>query len=238
MNVHLEHARQLTRRHFIRNCQVGLGAMGLASLLSNDVRAEAINEANPLLPRKPHFAAKAKSVIFLHMAGSPPHLDLFDYKKSLVDRDGQDCPQEMIKGRRFAFTKGMPKLMGTPHKFAQYGKSGAWLSDALPKLRNVVDDLAIVKSMNTDQFNHAPAQLMLYTGSPRMGRPSLGSWATYGLGSENQNLPGFVVLISGGTNPSAGKSAWGSGLSALRVSRRSVPFQRRSGLVREQPQGR
>ncbi len=128
-----------------------------------------------------------------------------------MKRTGETCPKQYFDGKRFAFTKATPTLLGTPHKFAQHGESGAWLSDALPHLSEVADELAVIKSMNTDQFNHAPAQMMLYTGSPRMGRPSLGSWTTYGLGSENENLPGFVVLISGGTNPSAGKSAWGSG---------------------------
>ena len=145
------------------------------------------------------------------MAGSPPHLDLFDYKPELVRRDGQPCPASYLKGRQFAFTTGVPQLLGTPRKFRQYGPAGAWISDALPRLPQHADQLCFVRSMNTDQFNHAPAQLLIYTGSPRMGRPSLGSWVTYGLGSENQNLPGFVVLLSGGSNPSAGKTVWGSG---------------------------
>ncbi len=145
------------------------------------------------------------------MAGSPPHLDLFDYKPELVKHSGEPCPDEYLAGRQFAFTSGVPRLLGTPRKFRQYGESGAWFSDAVPRLASLADELAIVKSVYTEQFNHAPAQLMLYTGSPRMGRPSLGSWLTYGIGSANQNLPGFVVLISGGTNPSAGKTVWGSG---------------------------
>ncbi len=145
------------------------------------------------------------------MAGSPPHLDLFDYKPELVRRNGQPCPDEFLRGKQFAFTSGTPTLLGTPRSFRQYGASGTWLSDAIPQLATVVDELCMIKSMYTDQFNHAPAQMLLYTGSPRMGRPALGSWVTYGLGSENANLPGFVVLLSGGSNPSAGKSAWGSG---------------------------
>ncbi len=204
----------VTRRHFLRDCQIGVGGMALASLLAGEGRgAEALPAGikNPLGVKPPHFEPTAKRVIFLHMAGSPPNLDLFDHKPELVKRSGQDCPDEFIKGKRFAFTKGVPKLLGTPRKFAQHGDSGVWLSDAWQHLPEVVDDLTFVHSMNTDQFNHAPAQLMLYTGSPRLGRPALGSWVTYGLGTENQNLPGFVVLISGGSNPSAGKSAWGSG---------------------------
>jgi hypothetical protein len=198
-----------TRRHFLQDCGVGLGAIAAASL---DIQSAAPKAPpNPLLPKASHFPAKAKHVIYLHMAGSPPHLDLFDYKPELVKLNGQDCPDEYLKGKRFAFTKGKPKLLGTPRKFKQHGKSGAWISDALPHLSTVADDLTIIRSMNTDQFNHAPAQLFLYTGSPRQGRPSMGAWATYGLGTLNENLPGFVVMISSGVAPSAGKNAWGSG---------------------------
>ena len=201
-----------TRRHFLRNCQLGIGAAALNSLLVNDdASGESTGVVNPLAPRKPHFAAKATRVIYLHMAGSPPHLDLFDYKPELVKRDGQECPAEYFEGKRFAFTSASPKLLGTPRTFSQHGRSGAWFSDAIPQLAEIADDLTIVRSMNTDQFNHAPAQLMLYTGSPRVGRPALGTWVTYGLGTGNENLPGFVVLVSGGTNPSAGKTVWGSG---------------------------
>lgn len=209
-----EQLRQRTRRHFLRDCQVGLGAMAFAALSGHGVNADEpiqIDRNQPMLPRASHFTPKAKNVIFLHMAGSPPNLDLFDYKPELVKRDGEDCPAEFFEGKQFAFTNGRPKLLGSPHSFKQYGEAGVWISDALPNLPDIVDDLCFVHSMNTDQFNHAPAQMLLYTGSPRMGRPAIGSWVTYGLGSENQDLPGFVVLISGGTNPSAGKSVWGSG---------------------------
>ena len=216
MNMnHTDQIRHQTRRHFLRDCQIGLGSIALASLSNESTGAASsatqIDPSNPLAIRAGHFTGKAKNVIYLHMAGSPPHLDMFDYKPELVKRDGQDCPDEILKGRRFAFTSGKPKLMGTPRKFSQYGENGTWLSDAVPNFRKIVDDVMFVKSMNTDQFNHAPAQMFLYTGSPRVGRPSLGAWATYGLGSENQNLPGFVVLVSSGSNPSAGKSVWGSG---------------------------
>jgi len=195
-----------TRRHFLRDCSMGLGAMALASLSAEE---GAVSE--PLASRQPHFAPPAKNVIFLHMAGSPPHLDLFDYKPELVKHSGEPCPKDYLEGRRFAFTSGVPKLLGTPRKFKRHGEGGIWMSDALPKLSAMADDLTVIKSMHTEQFNHAPAQLMLYTGSPRMGRPSIGSWATYGLGSESRDLPGFIVLVSGGSNPSAGKTAWGSG---------------------------
>ena len=195
-----------TRRHFLRDCSMGLGAMALASLSAEESAA-----SEPLASRQPHFAPAVKNVIFLHMAGSPPHLDLFDYKPELVKHTGEPCPKDYLEGRRFAFTSGVPKLLGTPRKFKRHGEGGIWMSDALPKLSAMADDLTVIKSMHTEQFNHAPAQLMLYTGSPRMGRPSIGSWATYGLGSESRDLPGFIVLVSGGSNPSAGKTAWGSG---------------------------
>jgi hypothetical protein len=211
MDLSSARAQAITRRHFFRNCQVGIGGMALASLLGRESSANPVQDADPLAVRSPHFAPKAKRVIYLHLAGSPPHLDLFDYKPELVKHDGKLCPDEFVKGRRFAFTSGTPKLMGTPHKFAQYGQAGVWMSDAIPHLTEVIDELAVIRSMNTDQFNHAPAELMLHTGSPRIGRPSLGSWSIYGLGSESQNLPGFIVLVSGGSNPSAGKSVWGSG---------------------------
>lgn len=209
MNINLE----TTRRHFLGSNMLGLGAAALTTL-SGDSTTEAREtpgSVNPLQPRASHFAPRAKSVIYLHMEGSPPHLDLWDYKPELVRRSGEPCPDSFLAGRQFAFTSGVPTLLGTPRKFRQHGQSGAWISDALPRLASLADDLTIVRSLHTDQFNHAPAQLLIYTGSPRVGRPALGSWVTYGLGSENQDLPGFVVLLSGGMNPSAGKTVWGSG---------------------------
>ena len=214
MDPRIARVRNLTRRHFFRHSQAGLGAIALSSLLAKDAPAAAPDETkvvNPLAPKPPMFAAKAKRVIYLHLTGSPPHLDLFDYKPELVKHDGEPCPDSFLKGKRFAFTSGVPKLLGTPRKFAQYGKNGVWMSDALPHLQTVADDLCVIRSMNTDQFNHAPAELLLYTGSPRSGRPSMGTWVTYGLGSENENLPGFVVLISSGVQPNGGKSSFGSG---------------------------
>lgn len=210
-NLHLQQALHITRRHFLRDSQVGLGGLALSLLLGERGRADRPSPANPLAPRRPQFAPRAKNVIYLHMAGSPPHLDLFDYKPELVRRNGQDCPQEFLRGRRFAFTSGVPKLLGTPQPFARHGQSGAWMSAAVPQLSQVADELAFIKSMTTDQFNHAPAELLLFTGSPQFGRPSMGSWVTYGLGSESQNLPGFVVLVSSGTFPSAGNSDWSNG---------------------------
>lgn len=203
-----------TRRQFLKSCPVGLGGIFLASQLASGqtaTRQDERDNANPLAAKAPHFEAKAKNVIYIHLAGSPPTLDLFDYKPELVKHSGEDCPDEFLEGRRFAFTQGKPKLLGTPRKFKQHGESGIWMSDALQNLPEVADELCVIRSMHTDQFNHAPAQLMLLTGSPRQGRPSFGSWVTYGLGTENEDLPGFVVLNSGGTNPSAGKNCWGNG---------------------------
>ncbi|MDB5348845.1 MAG: hypothetical protein JWN86_92 [Planctomycetota bacterium] len=211
MDPRIERVQDMTRRHFFRESQAGLGAMALASLLAKDAPADAGKVVDPLAPRLSHFAPKAKRIIYLHLTGSPPHLDLYDYKPELVKRTGQECPDAFIKGKRFAFTSGTPKLLGTPRKFEQHGKNGVWLSDAIPNLHSVADDLCVIRSMHTDQFNHAPAELLLYTGSPRSGRPSMGTWATYGLGTENANLPGFVVLISSGVQPNGGKASFGSG---------------------------
>jgi hypothetical protein len=213
MNPRLEQLQNLTRRHFLGKGAHGLGALALGSLLRESLSGSTPSPAviDPLAPRAPHYAPKAKRVIYLHLTGSPPHLDLYDYKPELVKRNGQDCPDAFLKGKRFAFTSGVPKLLGTPRKFAQHGKGGVWLSDAIPHLHSVADELCVIKSMTTDQFNHAPAELLVYTGSPRPGRPSIGSWVTYGLGTENQNLPGFVVLISSGVQPNGGRNSFGSG---------------------------
>ncbi len=212
MNVHEEAVKALTRRHFFRRCQVGVGSMALASLLAQESpAAPAARRKNPMREKQPHFTPRAKRVIFLHMAGSPSQLDMFDYKPKLNELSGKPCPDSLIEGQRFAFIKGHPKLLGCPHTFKQYGESGKWFCNLLPGLASIADDLTFIHSMTTDQFNHAPAQLFLHTGTPRLGYPAIGSWLTYGLGTENQDLPGFVVLVSGGKTPSAGKSVWGSG---------------------------
>jgi hypothetical protein len=195
--TNLEAVKRATRRHFLQGCGLGL---------ANFFLAEAQEGGAARLP-----AAKAKSVIYLHMAGSPSQLELFDYKPELIKFNGKPCPDELLKGKRFAFIKGVPKMLGTPYKFERHGQSGMWLSELLPHFSQVVDEVTIVHSMTTDQFNHAPAQLFVQTGSPRFGAASMGAWATYGLGSENKDLPGFVVLTSGGNNPDGGKSLWGSG---------------------------
>jgi len=204
-NPYLEHMRGLTRRHFLQRSGAGIGAAALSCLLGQDSAAATSGHLSP------HFAPRAKRIIYLHMAGSPPQLDLFDYKPKLNELNGQKCPDDFLANERFAFIKGHPTILGSPYDFKRHGESGAWMSDLLPNLQGVSDELCMVRSMYTDQFNHAPAQLFLYTGSPRLGRPSMGSWLTYGLGSENQNLPGFVVLVSGDKTPDAGKSVWGSG---------------------------
>jgi hypothetical protein len=211
MNPHLERLQRLTRRHFLAQSAHGLGAIALGSMLKESLSAASPPPSDPLATRMPHFAARAKRVIYLHLTGSPPHLDLFDYKPELVKHDGQDCPDAFLKGKRFAFTSGTPKLLGTRRTFSQHGQGGVWMSDAIPHLHSVADELCVIRSMTTDQFNHAPAELLVYTGSPRSGRPSIGSWVTYGLGTENQNLPGFVVLISSGVQPNGGKNSFGSG---------------------------
>ncbi|MCO6458937.1 MAG: DUF1501 domain-containing protein [Pirellulaceae bacterium] len=211
MHPRWESLQHQTRRYFLRDSALGLGAFALASLSGGAAEAARGDRQSPLAPQSPHFPAKAKRMIYLHLTGSPPHLDLFDYKPELVRLDGQDCPAEFLEGKRFAFTSGVPKLLGTPRKFAQHGEGGVWLSDAVPHFHGVADELCVIRSMTTDQFNHAPAELLLYTGSPRSGRPSLGAWVTYGLGSENENLPGFVVLISSGVQPNGGKNSFGSG---------------------------
>jgi hypothetical protein len=212
MNLRLQLARAQTRREFLKNSQAGLGALALATLLQRDGKGAAPRPGdNPMAVRPPHFAPKAKHVIYLHMSGAPPQQDLFDYKPKLVELHMKPCPDELLKNQRFAFIKGHPRMLGSPYKFQQRGESGAWVSELLPNVSNVIDEVAIVRSMHTDQFNHAPAELFIYTGSPRAGGAAMGSWITYGLGSENDDLPGFVVLISGGTDPTGGKALWSTG---------------------------
>ena len=198
-----------TRRYFLRDCSVGLGAVWLASQASADEgqSAAASGQSAPAT----HFPPRAKRVIYLHMAGSPSQLELFDYKPELAKLDGQECPAQFLEGKTFAFIQGVPKMLGPQFAFAQHGQSGQWMSDLLEHLPRHADRMCFIKSMYTDQFNHAPAQLLMHTGTAQPGGASAGSWATYGLGSENENLPGFVVLTSGGKNPDAGKSVWGSG---------------------------
>ncbi len=197
----------IARRWFLEQCGVGLGAMALGHLCG----VPGLASDNPLAPKQPHFAPKAKNIIFLFMAGAPSHLEMFDYKPQLAKFDGSLPPADLLKGYRAAFINPNSKLLGPKFKFAKYGQSGAELSELLPHLAKVVDDIAIVKSMSTDAFNHAPGQILMNTGSQLFGRPSMGSWVTYGLGSESQDLPAFVVTSSGKKGPSGGNSCWGSG---------------------------
>jgi Protein of unknown function (DUF1501) len=203
-----------TRRHFLKQCTSGLGMMALGSLglgCNKNDKIIGSAKANETGLRLPHFPGKAKSVIFLHMAGSPSQLELWDYKPELAKLDGKPCPPSFLEGKRFAFIRGVPNMLGSLGNFKQYGQSGNMVSDYFTHLPEVIDEISFLKAMYTDQFNHAPAQLFMHTGSARLGRPSMGSWSTYGLGTENSELPGFVVLTSGGKAPDAGKSIWGAG---------------------------
>src|SRR5215510_14524996 len=209
MNQQLQDTRSITRRHFFQATGLGFGAMALQSLLVRDgVLAQS---ANPLAPKSPMFAPKATRIIYLHMAGSPSQLELFEHKPELQKLHMRDCPPSFLEGKRFAFIKGVPKILAGQFRFERYGQSGQWISELLPQFAKVVDKTCVIRTVQTDQFNHAPAQLYVHTGSPRLGNPSFGSWVTYGLGSVNENLPGFVVLLSGGKTPDGGKSLWGSG---------------------------
>jgi hypothetical protein len=211
-SISAELGRDITRRWFFQDCGVGLASAALYSLLGIPTAGLAApTAANPMLPKTPHFAPKAKRVIFLFMAGAPSHLELFDNKPELAKWDGKLPPAELLKGYRAAFINPNSVLLGPKFKFAKHGKCGAELSELLPHLATVVDDIAIVKSMATDAFNHAPGQIMMNTGAQQFGRPSMGAWSLYGLGSEAQDLPGFVVFSSGKKGPSGGSSNWGCG---------------------------
>src|SRR5688572_10217923 len=197
-----------TRRHFFADCGVSVGTLALASLLGERAPADA---PTPRGTRLPHFASKAKRVIYLFMAGGPSHLELFDYKPMLRQREGQPLPASFLGQRRFAFIPNDAKLLGTRRRFARHGESGAEISELLPHIASIADDIAIVKSVRTEAINHGPAKLFINTGSSRPGRPSMGAWVTYGIGSESQNLPGFVVLQTGRRGPRGGASLYSSG---------------------------
>ena len=212
----------ITRRHFFQECGIGVGKIALATLLAGSTNATANTLTNPMAARAPHYGPKAKRVIYLFMAGAPSQLDLFDHKPLLTKYDGSSVPESILKGQRYAFINQDAAMMASPFEFKQHGESGTELSEMLPHLSRVVDDLAIIKSVHTDQFNHAPAQILFNTGAPRPGRPSMGSWVTYGLGSEAENLPGFVVLNSG-AGTSAGPTNWGCGF--MPTAYQGVPFR-------------
>ena len=211
MRHNLDAQQLLSRRALLQGASGSLGALALASLAGGLSAGDAPAAANPLAPHAGHFPGKAKSVIFLCMAGAPSQLDLFDYKPKLQELNGKPVPDSYIKGERFAFIKGTPNLLGTPHKFQRYGQSGQELSSLLPRLAAIADDISVIRTVHTDQFNHGPAQVMVNCGSALFGRPSMGAWATYGLGSENANLPGFVVMLSGENIPDGGTSCWSNG---------------------------
>jgi Protein of unknown function (DUF1501) len=191
-----------SRRAFLGQSGLALGAIALGALRNDELTQSRHHPTHP---------PKAKRVIYLHMAGSPSQQDTFDPKPELSRRHDEVCPESLLEGRQFAFIKGRPKLLGAPHGFGRNQACGMEVSDLMPRLRAMADRITVVRSMSTDQFNHAPAQLMLHTGSAQFGAASLGAWASYGLGSENRDLPSFVVMVSGGTDPSAGKSLWGAG---------------------------
>jgi hypothetical protein len=201
--------RTVSRRWFFHQCGLGLGAIALGQLLQETGHAAV--SLNPLAPKRPPAHARAKRVIYLFMAGAPSHLEMFDHKPALTKFDGTLPPPELLKGYRAAFINPQSKLLGPKFKFARHGRCGAELSELLPHLAEVVDDLAIVRGMSTDAFNHAPGQILMSTGSQIFGRPSFGAWSLYGLGSESQDLPGFVVFSTGSKGPSGGASNWGAG---------------------------
>ena len=219
--------RALTRRHFFSRCGMGLGSIALASLLGDGklFGAGASSLVNPLAPKPGHFPARAKNVIYLFMAGGPSQLELFDYKPRLIELNGQPIPASLIEGKRFAFMDSShgTKLLGTRRKFAQHGKSGAWVSELFPHTAKIVDDITLVHSCAAELFNHAPAKLFMNTGSGQFGRPSMGSWVTYGIGSEGRDLPGFVVLQSGPRGPRGGAVNWASGF--LPTTYQGVPLR-------------
>jgi hypothetical protein len=214
----------MSRRYLFRQCGIGVGAMALGSLLGKDGVASEQTK-NAMSPKPPHFPSKAKSIIFLFMAGGPSQLELFDYKPKLYELNDQPIPQSYIEGKRFAFMDSSHRinLLAPKRQFAQYGANGTWVSDLLPYTSKIVDEITIVRNCKTDLFNHAPAKLFMNCGTGLFGRPSMGAWVTYGLGSECQDLPGFVVLQSGPRGPRGGSVLWGSGM--LPTSYQGVPLR-------------
>lgn len=217
----------VTRRHFFSQCALGIGGIALASLLDGRkvLGAPTADAANSMAAKPPHLPPRARSIIYLFMAGGPSQLELFDYKPKLIQLNGQPIPQSFIEGKRFAFmgTSHGTRLLGTRREFKQYGQSGAWVSEMFPHTATIVDDITLVQSCATELFNHAPAKLFMNTGSGQFGRPSMGAWVTYGIGSECQDLPGFVVLQSGPRGPRGGAVNWGSGF--LPTSHQGVPLR-------------
>jgi len=218
--------QQQTRRHFFQQCGIGVGSIALADLMAASMQGSGTETAgNPLAPKPTHFPARAKRVIFMFMAGGPSQLDLFDHKPMLNQLNGQPIPQSYLEGKRFAFMDSSHRinLLGSRRSFQQYGQSGAWVSDLLPHTAKIVDELTFIRTCKTDLFNHAPAKLFMNTGTGQFGRPSMGGWLTYGLGSECEDLPGFVVLQSGPRGPRGGSVLWGSGM--LPTTYQGVPLR-------------
>ncbi len=223
-----DHAlREITRRHFFSRCSLGVGSIALASLMAERglAAAPAANLRNPFEPKRTHFPAKAKKVIFLFMAGGPSQLELFDYKPKLTELNGQPIPDSYVAGKRFAFMDSTHRtnLLGTKRTFQRRGRSGAWVSDLLPHTAGIVDEISLLTTCKGELFNHAPAKLFMNAGSGLFGRPSMGAWVTYGLGSECDDLPGFVVLQSGPRGPRGGAVLWGSGI--LPTTYQGVPLR-------------
>lgn len=218
-----ERLKAATRRHFFGQCAMGVGSLGLASLMADNTLAA--SSVNPLQPKASHFAPKAKNVIFLFMAGGPTQLETFENKPKLTEMNGQPIPDSFVKGKRFAFMDSSHRsnLLGSTRTFQRYGDNGTWVSDLLPHTSGIVDDISIVKTCKTDLFNHAPAKLFMNTGSGQFGRPSMGAWVTYGLGSECMDLPGFMVLQSGPRGPRGGAIHWSSGV--LPTTYQGVPLR-------------
>jgi hypothetical protein len=213
----------LARRHFFRDCTVGLGGIALAGLFGQDAAADQPS-VNPLRARPGHFPGRAKAVIFLFMAGGPSHLELFDPKPVLNRLDGQTVPESFTRGRRFAFIRPDAKLLGCWRRYARAGRTGIEISELLPHHRDIADDICLLRGMKTDVFNHGPAKVLLNTGSPQFGRPSMGAWVVYGIGSESDSLPAFIVLQSGPRGPRGGAAIWSSGF--LPSLYQGVPFLR------------
>ena len=187
---------ELTRRELFRTGGMGLGASALMSLLGQEATADP-SFRNPLQARQSNYPAGAKSVIYIHMIGAPSQLDLYVDKPKLRDMTGELCPEELFNSQQFAFIRSRPKMYGSQFKFRRFGESGQKFSELLPEIGSMADEIALIETMHGEQINHSPAQLFMQTGFGRFGRPSMGSWVTYGLGSENENLPSFVVMVTG-----------------------------------------
>jgi len=223
----------ISRRHFFEQAfgkaaGIGIGSAALASLLGGNASAQTLPKSLGLHPYD--FAPKAKSIIYLQQNGGPPHIDMFDYKPTLEKQDQQPIPESLIKGERFAFIRGIPKIQKSPFTFRQYGQSGIWLSNILPHTAKIVDDIAFVRSMHTTQFNHGPAQIFQMTGFQIPGRPAFGSWLSYGIGSESKDLPAYVVMLSGDANPCGGAAIWSSGF--LPTVHQGVSLQKKGDPIK------